>query len=616
MFYLFFPLSILYLEIIARFSLDNLLYVILFSLTIGFLLTALSRKRWIATFFIVIITILICAQTVYKEIFKTYATLYSVTGAGKVFENYWRETLKGIWDSKVYIILELLPLIAWLVFKKKLFKKPSFIIMIVSFVIMGFAATYLVLNDEHGVMSPSYLYKKNPNLNLAANRFGILTMSYLDLRPEIEEPIQPANTSSVSQTPQPSPESNAVSEETTVEYNVQELNINVEGMDYVNQFISSKAPTNKNEYSGVFEGRNLVWICAESFSLWALNEEHCPTLCKLYDEGYTFYNYYNPLWELSTSDGEYTTLLSLLPVSGTWTFSSSQNNYFPYSIANSLNEMGYNSFAYHNNDYAYYNRNKTHKNIGYKYKGLNGGLNIEYHWPESDVDMAEASVPDYVSAEPFNVYYMTVSGHLHYNFVGNEMCVRHYLDVQDLLSQGWSETCSAYIACQMELDQALEYLIENLPDDTVFVLSNDHYPYGLPDKYLEQFNGGPLENEFEKYRSPLIIWSKDIDHKVFDKVCCPLDILPTLLNMFGVEYDSRLLMGNDIMSDSPGLVVFADRSWISDEGYYNATSDETSCDTEYAVSTAQYVNDMFDVSREILQSDYYRLLFETNGLPA
>ena len=75
--------------------------------------------------------------------------------------------------------------------------------------------------------------------------------------------------------------------------------------------------------------------------------------------------------------------------------------------------------AYHNHTYTYYGRHISHPNLGYVYKGLGNGLDVKESWPESDLEMIEKTVPEYMNSQPFHTYYMTVSGHMQYSFTGN-----------------------------------------------------------------------------------------------------------------------------------------------------------------------------------------------------
>ncbi|MPM14477.1 Lipoteichoic acid synthase 2 [bioreactor metagenome] len=376
----------------------------------------------------------------------------------------------------------------------------------------------------------------------------------------------------------------------------------------------------KNEFTGRFAGKNLIFITAEGFSSYAVDPELTPTLYKLANSGFVFSNFYNPLWWVSTSDGEYAACTSLIPKPGVWSFYQSRNNDMYFCLGNQFSRLGYNPRAYHNHTWSYYNRDLSHPNMGYDYKGLGKGLPVKKTWPESDLEMMELSLPEYINDVPFHTYYMTVSGHMNYTFMGNSMSKKHQQEVSHL---SLSEPARAYLACQMELDRALAYLLEELEaagqlENTVIALSADHYPYGLEKESIDELAGHSVEEKFELYRSTLILWSGDMTEPVvIDKPCDSLDILPTLSNLFGLPYDSRLLMGQDILSDSPGLVVFSDRSFLTKWGSYNAATDTftptggASLPEGYALGVARSVQDMFAYSVKILERDYYGRL----GLP-
>ena len=261
--------------------------------------------------------------------------------------------------------------------------------------------------------------------------------------------------------------------------------------------------------------------------------------------------------------------------------------------------------------------------MGYDYKGRGNGLNVKEQWPESDVEMMELSIPEYVNEEKFHVYYLTVSGHLNYNFYGNLMAAKHKEDVRDMLDAGYSEAAAAYIATQMEFDQSVEYLINSLKsagklEDTVIVISGDHHPYGLTIEEREELAGADIDPVFEDFRSTLMIWNSEMEPVQVDKYCSSLDVMPTLANLFGLEYDSRLVMGSDILSDSPALVMFSNRSYITDYGRYNSVTDTFTLNEgaevsdSYAAEVLNIVNDKFEYSAKILENDYYAKVFPNN----
>ena len=105
-----------------------------------------------------------------------------------------------------------------------------------------------------------------------------------------------------------------------------------------------------------------------------------------------------------------------------------------------------------------------------------------------------------------------------------------------------------------------------------------------------------------------------------DKYCSSMDILPTLSNLMGLEYDSRLLMGRDIFSDSKPMVIFNSRNWITDKARYTALKNEAvpngsgsagsklRMSQKYVDSINRIVSDEFDISRLVLDKDYYRIV--------
>ena len=196
-------------------------------------------------------------------------------------------------------------------------------------------------------------------------------------------------------------------------------------------YFSGTEPTAQNEQTGIFKGKNLIFITAESFTDFAIDPKYTPTLYKLLTEGYNFTNFYNPIWGVSTLDGEYVNLQSLVPKPGVWSMKESAENWLPFTLGNQLSKLGYEAKAYHNHSVYYYDRVSSHPNLGYDFKGQGREYNFENIWPESDLEMIDKTTADFLTAgengkiEPFHVYYLTVSGHLNYNFYGNVIAYRN-----------------------------------------------------------------------------------------------------------------------------------------------------------------------------------------------
>lgn len=644
MWLLWLPLSLLWLEgvvhVYAFHTLlgRGLLYVPLFAVAAGLLLNFIccmfrpKTCRRLAVILLFACTFWYMVQTVYFNVSTTFLTLYSVgTGAGPITQ-FWREILLGILKSLPVLLLEAVPafLVVWKGLRSFPELEPSKRLcrrLFTGAVGCHAVAFALILLPVGGLMSPKYLYQDSFIPELTVSNFGVLTTLRLDAQqllfgqqkaPPEDPPAEPAPDSGAGQVLSPSVTP------APREYNKMELDFEAlaaaesdEVLSAAHAWFGSREATAKNRYTGMFEGKNLIFITAESFSPYAVDEKLTPTLYKLSHSGFRFENFYTPLWWVSTSDGEYVNCQSLIPKAGVWSLSLSGANTLPFTLGNQFRRLGYDTRAYHDHFYDYYDRDVSHPNMGYEYKGRGHGLEVSDLFPESDLEMMELSTPEYLENTPFHVYYMTVSGHMNYTFVGNEMSAKHRQAVEDL---DLGEEAQAYLACNIELDLAVEYLLQQLEqagvlEDTVICLVPDHYPYGLSKESIDELAGHEVEENFELYRSVLFLWSGDMEGAVtVSKPCSNLDILPTLSNLFGLEYDSRLLMGRDILSDSEGLVVFSNHSFITEHGRYNARTDEfvpyddVAVPESYARGILDQVNDMFYYSAVVLENDYYAKL--------
>ena len=166
-----------------------------------------------------------------------------------------------------------------------------------------------------------------------------------------------------------------------ITYNVTDIDFNHlleketdDNLKLMHTYFKNVVPTKQNKYTGMFKGKNLIVMVAEAFYPIAINEELTPTLYKLSHEGFVFNNFYQPIYGCSTSDGEFTSLFSILPGASTCTMKQTSDKYYPYSYAKVLGEIGYKAYAFHGGQYNYYSRNKTLPNLGYDYYACGNGL--------------------------------------------------------------------------------------------------------------------------------------------------------------------------------------------------------------------------------------------------
>ena len=410
----------------------------------------------------------------------------------------------------------------------------------------------------------------------------------------------------------------------------------------IDAYVSTLTPSSQNAYTGSFAGKNLIMICAEAFSGFLIDPELTPTLYRLSTNGINFNDYYQQSIA-GTTGGEYQLLFGLIPTSGGSSIKEITQNGTHTNMGALLNDKGYFGMAFHNSDYTFYDRHQTHTKLGYSegYMGVGNGLEdlISPVWPASDLELMQETLPMYIDKQPFNVYYMTVSGHSLYTFDRNAMSRKNKDAVDAWCAKknlSYSESVRAYIASNLELEKAVDYLVKTLEekgiaDDTVICIAPDHFPYGLDSDaalgnmpYLSELYGYPVNTYEERDRSRAIIWCgalEDNDPIIVDTPTSSVDILPTLCNLFGVEWDSRLYVGRDVLSDALPLVFFGNYDWKTDLGHYSSsTKIFTPIDgnvvipEDYVKQISSMVRNRMTFSKSVLSHDYYTHVYDAASM--
>ncbi len=624
---LFWFISIFYLELIFLILIPktiswqwiiNITLTSLISSQILSILSSLFKKKGniiISCIITFILGVLYSTQAVFYSIFKVYFSLYNIALQDQL-KSFMKDTILLILKNSLYILLLMVPFIILLIIKKK--------IKTFSIKINGYILSMLLLNTLLGLgiyigyieitktnnYSTYELHHNVNNINLNIKRLGVLN-SYILEGKRIIFGYTPEKIESVVVEEE--------KEEKVIVYEPNQLELNLNdtenaNVNIINNYIREEEPTLKNEYTGMFKGYNLIYITAESFSEIGISELLTPTLYRLTHNGFTFTNFYTPN-NLSTIGGEFQSMTGLYPDYSILSKWRSGTNTYPYALATLFQKEGYNTFAYHNNSYVFQDRNKYMLSQGFNnflacYNGLERRMNCG-RWPQSDDEMIEVTTPDYIDSEkPFLTYYMTVSGHFGYTFVGNSISSKNRGYVQDMDK---SEGAKAYVATQIELDRALERLLKTLEehnklDNTVIVLLADHYPYGLDRDSINSLSTYPRD-DIEVNHNALILWNSKLEHITIDKPCMAVDVIPTVYNLFGIDYDSRIFSGKDILSTSFGIAVLTDRSWVTSKGVYHAPSNtfnaKEEVEPDYVDKVNKLVNNRLNISRMIVENNYY-----------
>ena len=643
---LLFCLTGVYVELCLHLSVyhslnKQIIYPILFALQGGVLFSLLTSYlprilRQIVGVLLVMVQVLFAeVQLVYQCIFGNFMPISQVSMGENVIANFDSQLFYAIFKNLPRILLLMLPLLILILclalrkvpaLKQRLRWKQAQATCAMLLVLVLMTAGLLFV----GRNKPFSVYKTLSNVNTSTDssykKVGMLATTVQELHYMIaggEDEVTYFTPSSLETgTAQQTYTGNSYNVVEDIDFSKLSGSTDNAVLKATDEYLARIAPSRKSNYTGLLKDYNLITICAESFAPWFISEELTPALYKMTHTGIIFKNYYGSFQSVTTN-GEYTMCMGLYPdMSRTKTDSSfnvAGTNYLPFCLGNALNDMGYVSYGYHDYIGDFYNRNITHANMGYNFKAADSGLNVKIDWPSSDLEMVEASIDDYInSPTPFHAYYMTFSGHYQYSW-DNAMSAKNRAAVESL---PYSEAVKAYIACNLELEYALQYLMQRLEDagianKTCIVLTNDHYPYGLTEEEYNELAGQTLDTKFEKYRNSFICYVPGLPQNiVVDDYCSTADILPTLLNLFGVEYDSRLLAGTDVLSSGIHVAILSNRSFLTKSFRYDADTETVIPANEGIVISdellqayRQYVDNKFNLSSNIVNSDYYAHVF-------
>ncbi len=574
-----------------------------------------------------VIALIYGVQLIYYDIFGGLLSLAFVSAGGDAVTTFYTVILGAIWRRLPQVLLLILPIAGYHVLRHfRLLGEIRFAwhrigALVIAAALLCGAGVMVLPAYGAGANQPAALFRNaNATIDQWAEYFGILTSEILDLSRQGETAAPVVSVVPPIQVELPPEQDdrkwNRLEE---LDFDALDAKTDDEALKTLNAYFRALPATEQHAYTGLFKGYNLIVVCAEAFSNYVIDPELTPTLYRMSREGIVFENFYNSFPNLTTN-GEYSLCMGLMPDLSRMSFAVSIENDLPYALGNICTENGMKSYAYHNNVGTFYNRVNTHTNMGYEFKAVDFGLDMVAGSPSSDLEMMRKTVADYITQEPFHAYYMTYSGHSDYDFETNEMSIKNQSAVEHLQA---SEQVRAYIACQLELEEAMAYLLrrleqEGIADRTVVVLTGDHLPYGLTeDAYAELAGEEAVQEPFWQYKNSFLCWTGGLEETiVVDDYCCTMDILPTLLNLFGLPYDSRLLTGRDVLADTTHMALLKDGSFLTDTMIYDAPSGEITWagdeDPALAESLQQYAANQFAISSAILGTDYYR--FALNGL--
>lgn len=665
----YFPLVFVYYELLLRLLngskfFSHLLLPVFFGIACGFLVTCLSScfrekvNRIMTIVLTLVFAVLFGMECMIKSTFQVYMTLSTIlAGTNHVVGGYSNLLISVIFHGLLTVILYLVPIGLYITFGKKYVRPYQYRPHILAPLVICFLVFFLLGGLFSRVGSAKLLYTEQYNFDSATQTFGLMTALRLDRKnsKKTESFVIDDVPAETPEETQPMTDENgevvvppATEETGTAVYGPNMMGIDIsqnptdrETLNNMNLYVFSQSASNKNAYTGLFAGKNLIMICAEAFSDKVIDPVLTPTLYRLTHNGFYFSDYYQPAWGGSTITGEASFTLGIVPEFGVQTIldTATQNNYF--TMGNQLQRLGYYSAAMHNGEYDYYDRQLSHMNLGYStWLGQGNGLEkITGDWP-GDEEFFSSTIDYLVNVQPFSVYYMTLSGHCTYK--PTSKFVTKYLGyVQAATGNKYKDVTNYYLCYQMELEAALTTLVAKLEaagiaDNTVICLTSDHYPYGLSqsstwgntEDYLADLYGYSYNFPWERDHSSLIIWSGCLEHdnaNMAKEISAPtysLDILPTLSNLFGVEFDSRFLVGRDVFAEeTEPLCIWSNYSWCTTKGWYDSGSSTfypkpgETVDDDYVSRHNVIVKNKLAYSKMVITEDYFTYMFGPDTVP-
>lgn len=387
-----------------------------------------------------------------------------------------------------------------------------------------------------------------------------------------------------------------------------------------------------NSYTGKYKDKNLIIIQLEGIDTWMLTKKDTPTLYKMMNNSINFtkhYSYYNGGG--STFNSEFMVNTGFItPLSYTQNAYTFNKNKFPYSLANLFKQKGYTVNAFHMNTGEYYSRATNYKNWGYdNYFGLKdlGTYKDNSYELDRELILNETFNQNLFSDEKFVDYIIAYSSHLPFS-TSSGVCKK--LIIEDTLKElDLEELPKGYVLPEMteedcarrqakETDYMVELLLQNLEekellDDTVIVVFTDHYLYTLPDQTIIQ-NYKKTDNNLLN-QTPFFIWTNKGKSKKIKQVTSQLNVLPTLLNLFGLEYHPNYYIGDDALdSKYKGYVFFSDYSWYDGNVYVEGgeVTNNKKIDPIQLEDKNYYINYIIRKNDLTLKTDYFKKLKEKN----
>jgi len=370
-------------------------------------------------------------------------------------------------------------------------------------------------------------------------------------------------------------------------------------------FENSNKKTSK--YNGIFKNKNLILIMLENIDTWMINEKAMPTLYNIQQKSIDFTEHYSVSYASGyTFNTEFIANTGLIPNITTFktSYSFNKNNY-EYSLANLFKAADYKTNSIHKNNGSFYNRDNMHLAWGYEKHYEYSTLKTNNQNIDLDTVVVSNNLNKFIYDEKFMTFYITYSAHMPYLYDKPE-CSENIEYIKKMFQNQNEEYLCAMSQAKVT-DDAIKILVselisQNKMEDTVLIFFTDHYAYSMNQ---EMVNEQKKETDANlKTKTPFFIYANDITPTKIDKLNSTLDILPTIADLFGLDYNPNIYFGESIFNeDYKELIIFQDKTWYDGNIYYKGQDD--SYDKNYVEQINKYAIDLLNLGGKVIETDYF-----------
>ena len=329
----------------------------------------------------------------------------------------------------------------------------------------------------------------------------------------------------------------------------------------------SMSEVSKSQYHGLAKGRNLIVVQLESFQNFLIGASYegqviTPNLNRLLQEDTLYFDhYYQQIGKGSTSDAEFASQNSFLPVMYGQSYTRFMDNAF-YGLPWIMRENGYSATAFHGYVGEFWNRDEAYPQQGFEdfYSAEDFVVNDDntVGWGLGDESFFRQSVSVMKSLpKPFYSFLITLTSHNPYDITDRYEGIQLRPEQEDTLFGNYLNavhyTDAAIGTFLSQLKQ------EGLYDNSIIVFYGDHFGLKATDEENQEQMSAFLGHTYdydEMFNIPLIVHIPGSGvSETISTAGGQIDFMPTIVDLMGYNDSVRVALGKNILTQEEGFVV-------------------------------------------------------------